>query len=169
MIILNLLAAGCLPSSNTRNSAIALPTEFPITEEKAIAIAANYVPVQNIMDADITATLSISADAAKPSLWMVMFYDANITRDQLLNLGWQSDANTFFDNTETFKSVVINIDANTGAIIQKSAFNGIKLGGPPADYYPEPIYRQTWFLIVCPVVAFLLGVLIFYFWVPRRK
>jgi hypothetical protein len=95
-----------------------------ISQEQAIAIAGHYFPVSVLLQSTIT--IRFAQDNAN-TIWQVGFDGFTTTRDVLLQFGW--DSNSISDNYTAYHVATINVDALTGAIIDKLV-TAIRLGGP---------------------------------------
>jgi len=132
IIGLNLLLAGCAPKTTTIITSSTTPVSVVVPEEKAIQIASAYVPHDMLSRALVTT--SVAGIGGTPTTYGVnfSFSTTTLTREQLVNSGWQADENTVFDISNspdgTFNRLSIVVDINTGAVISKEAYTGYKLG-----------------------------------------
>jgi|WetSurMetagenome_2_1015567.scaffolds.fasta_scaffold03321_7 hypothetical protein len=92
--------------------------EFPlpgiISENSSIIIAGRYGPIDESIKARI---FTISSNQT----WII-YYLLDITKEKL---GWNRDVNTYLDNLdsgESYFEIAIQINADTGALIQRAAF-----------------------------------------------
>ena len=101
-----------------------------VSEDQAFAIAKQYVPASVLYAPNIVTVLSISQPKSH-GFWSTFFDGLNITKQELIDFGWREDATTSFGETESYSQIQIRIDAQTGEVVSKIAWNGIKLGGKP--------------------------------------
>jgi len=137
-----------------------------VSAEDAKIIAATNVPYEIIRQCDIYVL-------QPQENWAIIFSSSNIITKS--NLNWEENSITTFTHqgflkNDEYRRLLIRVDFNTGEILSKEASDSIILGNPDMFYKePIPVIQKLWFLILCPIVAFLLGALIFYFWLPQRK
>ena len=107
-----------------------------ITKDEAMAIASRFLPPEVIVRAEINAKL---VPAIGPhGAWQIIFDNLNppVTRDAL---GWQESHDVLLSPEDSYKTVLINVDAKTGDILGKMATNWPSTGGPvPAPNSPSP-------------------------------
>jgi len=101
-----------------------------VSEDQAFAIAKQYVPASVLYAPNIVTVLSISQPESH-GFWSTFFDGLNITKQELIDFGWREDATTSFGETESYSQIQIRIDAQTGVVVSKIAWNGIQLGGKP--------------------------------------
>ena len=100
-----------------------------ISESQAFEIAKQLVP-QGVLYAERVMTVLSIGQPESHGIWITSFTGLHITKQELTDFGWQEDSVTSFENAATYSQIWIGIDAQTGEIILKTAWNGIKLGGP---------------------------------------
>lgn len=113
-----------------------LPGEEPpilapeVAADLALKKAEEVVPLKAILRSNIKVSFD---SASNPAIWHIYFEGANVTRSELTYLGWTEGSNVIFgfqDPPGTYKNILINVDANTGAILLKNATSLPSLGGP---------------------------------------
>jgi len=100
-----------------------------ISEAQAFAIAKQLVPASVLYAPRIVTVLSISQPESH-GVWTTFFTGLSVTRQELIDFGWREDATTSFGETDIYSQIWIGVDAQTGEVVQKIAWNGIRLGGP---------------------------------------
>jgi hypothetical protein len=101
-----------------------------ISKEKAIKIASN------VLESHIVSGANINAEYVKGigpnGAWMITFKNIEVTRNQLISVGWdKNDNNTLFSPEDSYTTVLINVDTKTGDILTKIASNLTFYIGPP--------------------------------------
>ncbi len=117
-----------------------VPANSVITEDKAIRIASPYVPPEAVARSSIMAIFRAQSQT-EPSYWQIQFLRADVTRDELEELGWEEGENTIFKIWSNgplspegiYLNVIISMDAKTGDIIRKYAGNSVLLGPIGSD------------------------------------
>ncbi len=103
-----------------------------LNQGQAFAIAAKLVPT-SVLGAERIVT--VFSDSPGPHrIWITSFSALRgylTTKQELLSFGWQADSNTTFGDTDSYARVEIGIDAETGEVTHKTAFNGYYIGGLP--------------------------------------
>jgi beta propeller repeat protein len=138
-LLMMLTFSGCYAGSSqvaSPSSTSPSPTWIPptpiINQEEAIAIAYQNVPFSVVEQASLS--VRWTPQIGPRGAWQMEFGEANITQEEL---GWipapsgtpEVLINDFFD-TGIYKTLLINIDGQTGEIMLKMATNGPRLGGP---------------------------------------
>lgn len=104
--------------------------ESTISEEKAIEIASSNLPDAIVSNADISANLAI--DEGSNDTWHVTFHNVTVSKKEL---GWELGPDVIMSPAEadSYKTVLINIDALTGEILLKNASQGPQLAEPTSN------------------------------------
>lgn len=153
-----LLCIGCTPTTQT-----SVPL---ISQDKAIIIAATNVPSSVIINSSVVTRLD-------DNNWVVYFIISdNITKNEL---GWPTGSNTTYENlgilpADAFKTLIFNIDGNTGDILSREATDSIPIGGPGV-FYTEPSERASiplWSAILSGIGGLVVGGISIWF-IMRRK
>ena len=109
-----------------------------LTECDAVNIARQVVPAR-IANTPVIAIFHPQSE--EPARWSIVFTDVNITLEEL---GWWEDENTHLTGSDensfagemppnTYRNVIIYVDAVIGNIIGQEANNEIIPGGPGMD------------------------------------
>ena len=128
-------AVGTTVATTTTVVTITATEAIELTQGQAYAVAAKVVP-SSVLGADSIVTLSglRESHGIYSSVWTTWFSSLRgylTTKQELLDFGWQADASTTFGETDAYAQVVIEVDAGSGEVIQKTAFNGYPTGGVP--------------------------------------
>lgn len=120
---------------------------LPISQDKAIIIAATNVPYSVIRHSSVTTRLD-------GNNWVVYFLLPDNTIVTKNELGWAEDPDTKFENqgmlpADTFRLLMFSVDGNTGDILSREASDSYLLGGPGVFYTkPPPVTSlPLWFTI----------------------
>ena len=117
MVALCILVCSCTLSPLSKTPSTVTTTLPPplISEDKAVAIASINVP------SDIISGAAVSVIPSNRNIWVVIFQNLTVTKEELLKLGWQTD--NFSSDSYQFMMITITIDSNTGDVIRKFAEN----------------------------------------------
>jgi hypothetical protein len=88
-----------------------------VSRDQALGIACQCFPASVILQSKITVTLWPKRNLNNP-VWQISLTGFNTTRDALLEFGWSASLLTLGDPGYHF--ALINVDAETGAILDKS-------------------------------------------------
>jgi hypothetical protein len=143
-----LLHISCAPATQT-----AVP---PISEDKAILIAATNVPYSVIRDSAIVTLL----DGNNWVVYFILPEKPVVTKNEL---EWPEGPDTKFENqgilpADTFGLLMFSVDGNTGDILSRDASDSFLLGGPGV-FYTEPQPADS-LPLWCTIAAAITGVLI---------
>ena len=109
-----------------------LTNQTELTQAQAWAIATKLVP-PGVLGAERIIPLFFGY-VGPHGVWSINFATTRgylTTKQELLALGWKEGPDTTFGDTDTYAQVEIEIDALTGEVIHKTAFNGYYSGGLP--------------------------------------
>jgi len=136
----------------------ACPGQQMIAKDEAMAIASHNLPP---LIPECTITTKLVPGIGLHGAWQVIFDNLNppVTRDAL---GWQESHDVLLGPEDSYKTVLINVDAVTGHILTKMATNGPFLGGPIAA-------PTNWGLIggLIGAAIVVIGLLVYFLWWRR--
>jgi hypothetical protein len=149
LIMVSLFVSSCsnsVPSSSTIEistgqtaETTSTPTESietTVSRDQALAIAAQQLPPNVILQSTIAIQLKPPGKFESHYFWNVAFDGFTITRDELIAFGWRAFTNVSLPNFPEYHVADINVDAETGIIESKGA-SIVRLGPMPTEALSE--------------------------------
>ena len=105
-----------------------------ISADKATTIASSYISPNLLVHAEISNT-TFPLNAKKPDAWVILFEfnSVLVTSEELVKFGWAPGECQPPD--DSYRQILISVDARTGIINYKVATDAPYLGGHPAVSY----------------------------------
>lgn len=81
--------------------------------------------------------------------WVVTFFNISVTQGEL---GWQTDENTRL-GAEPYDTISVTIDAGSGELISRAAYQAVNLGVFVANTAPYLIWLKVALIVTVALVA----------------